>query len=192
MAILQPPTTYKQPFADQIGDDLAPAGTFAATVIDIHDEFNIERPKFQSTETERVDLTAFLFGFRDAQGQPHRIASRPMRISGHEKSALFGFLKSILGRAPEYGWDYGSLKDTKCLVTIEHVQRRDGNGVFPVIAALSPLPAGFGDQPTAKPALPASPASRSAPTAQAAAPAKPTPRAAAVPAVETADSDIPF
>ena len=192
MAVLQPPTTYKKPFADQIGDDLAPAGTFAATVIDIHDEFNVQRPKFQSTETERVDLTSFLFEFRDAQGQPHRIASRQMRISGHEKSALFGFLKCLLGHAPEYCWDYCLLEGQKCLLTIEHVQRRDGNGVFPVIAALSPLPAGFGDQPRAKSALPAATASRPAPTPQAAAPVKPTPRAAPAPALETTDGDIPF
>jgi hypothetical protein len=115
-----------------------------------------------------------------------------MRITGHEKSALFGFLKCLLGHAPEYCWDYCLLEGQKCLLTIEHVQRRDGNGVLPVIAALSPLPAGFGDQPTAKSALPASTASRSTPTSQAAAPAKPTPPPAPAPAVETTDGDIPF
>ncbi|HNQ91188.1 MAG TPA: hypothetical protein PKM73_21450 [Verrucomicrobiota bacterium] len=192
MAILHPPINRPKPFAEQIGDDVPPTGTFVATVIDIQDEFNVERPKYQSTETERVDLTAFLFGFRDAQGRPHRIASRPMRISGHEKSALFSFLKSLLGRAPSFNWDYSTLKGAQCLVTVEHVQRRDGNGVFPVIAALSPLPAAFADQPAAKPAPPTPPASRPAPTPHAAAPPKPTPPPVPAPAVETTDGDIPF
>ncbi|MCC5849951.1 MAG: hypothetical protein JJU29_17835 [Verrucomicrobia bacterium] len=67
-----------------------------------------------------------------------------MKISGHEKSALFGFLKSLLGRAPKMGWDYLELKGHRCLITVEHQQRRDGQGVFAAIASLSPLPQGMG------------------------------------------------
>jgi len=144
MAILNQPVSHNNPFAQVIGDALAPAGTYIATVLDIKDEFGVTRQKFQSTELEKVDLTCFLFGFRDAQGNPHRVASRQMRISGHEKSGLFAFLKGLLGRAPAYGWDYVSLKGAKCLLTIEHIQRRDGSGVFASIAALSPVPAGMG------------------------------------------------
>ena len=120
-----------------------PAGTFVATVLDIKDEFGVKRQKFQSTEIETVDLTCFLFGYRDAQGVPHKVASRQMRISGNEKSALFGFLKRMLGKAPTYGWDYCSLRGHKCLLTVEHVQRRDGSGVFAGIASLSPVPPGW-------------------------------------------------
>ncbi len=111
MALLQQPTSHSNPFAQQIGDaPLAPAGTFVSTVLDIRDEFGVKRTKFQSAEIETVDLTAFLFGSRDAQGVPHKVASRQMKISGNEKSALFGFLKSMLGKAPAYGWDYCSLR----------------------------------------------------------------------------------
>ena len=144
MAIFCEPENTSHPFADQIGGPLAPPGTFLATIIDIKDEFGIQRQKYDSPEMEKVDLTCFLFGFRDADGQPHKVASRRMRISGNEKSALFAFLKSILGRPFEYGRDYMELKGTSCLLTVEHVQRRDGSGVFAGIAALSPLPAGFG------------------------------------------------
>ncbi len=144
MAILQQPTNNGNPFVDSIGDDLAPAGTFVATILDIKDEFGVQRTKFQSTEMEQVDLTCFLFGFRDAQGAEHRVSSKRMRISGNEKSSLFGFLKSLLGRAPQFGWDYCTLKGRQCLLTVEHIQRRDGSGVFAAIAALSPVPAGFG------------------------------------------------
>jgi hypothetical protein len=92
-----------------------------------------------------VDLTTFLFGFRDAQGFEHRVASRRMKISGNEKSSLFAFLKSLLGRAPTFGWDYCELRDAQCLLTVEHIQRRDGTGVFAAIAALSPVPQGMGN-----------------------------------------------
>jgi hypothetical protein len=66
-----------------------------------------------------------------------------MKISGNEKSSLFAFLKSLLGHAPQYGWDYMALKGAQCLVTVEHIQRRDGTGVFAGIAALSPVPQGM-------------------------------------------------
>jgi hypothetical protein len=145
MAILQQPVNSSNPFAEVIGDDLAPAGTFVATVIDIRDEFGVQRQKFQSLEMETVDLTTFLFGFRDAQGYEHRASSRRMKISGNEKSTLFGFLKGVLGRAPQYGWDYMELRGKQCLLPVEHIQRRDGAGVFAGIAALSPVPAGMGE-----------------------------------------------
>lgn len=155
MAVLVQPVVSGNVFAELIGDDLAPAGTYVATVIDIRDEFGVTRPKFQSQEMETVDLTTFLFGFRDAQGFEHRVASRRMKISGNEKSSLFAFLKSLLGRAPQYGWDYLALKGAQCLLTVEHVTKRDGTGVFAAIAALSPVPAGFGAATGAAVAAPA-------------------------------------
>jgi hypothetical protein len=185
MAILKAPTNHSNPFAQAIGDALAPAGTFIATVLDIRDEFGVTRQKFQSPgEVELVDLTCFLFGFRDSQGNAHRVASKQMKISGNEKSALYGFLKSLLGRAPAFGWDYCSLKGEKCLLTIEHVQRRDGSGVFAAVATLSPVPPGF--SPPAVP-IPAAPVQRPASTQ---APASAPPSAA--PSVTTSDDDIPF
>ena len=185
MAVLRQPNSHANPFTEQIGDALAPAGTFVATVIDIRDEFGIQRQRFQSTETEKVDLTCFLFGFRDAQGGPHRIASRMMRISGNEKAALFGFLKNLLGHAPAYGWDYCSVKGQKCLLTVEHVQKRDGSGVFAGIAALSPVPEGFGAPAATKPA--AAPQPRPAPAPPA--PPRPVPAAPIDPLVE---DEVPF
>ena len=144
MAILEKPTANGNIFADQLGDTIAPPGTYVATVLDVSDEFQIQRQKYQSTELETVDLTTFLFCFQDAQGIQHRVASRRMRISGHEKSALFGFLKGLLGHAPEYGWDYCLLKEKQCLLTVDHVHRQDGSGVFARIASLAPLPDGLG------------------------------------------------
>ena len=189
MAVLTQPTDTSNPFIEVIGNDLAPAGTYIATVLDVRDEFGVVRTKFQSTETEKVDLTTFLFGFRDAQGQPHRVASRRMKISGNEKSALFAFLKALLGKAPEYGWDYCTLKGAKCLLTVEHVKRKDGVGVFASIAALSPVPQGL-----VAPAAPA-PVPAPAPVQQPLAPPRPAPAPAPVPAapsIETFVDDVPF
>ncbi|MCL4181131.1 MAG: hypothetical protein KJ072_25725 [Verrucomicrobia bacterium] len=182
MALLQQPTRHRNPFAERIGDALAPVGTFAATVIDIKDEFGVKRTKYQSNEEELVDLACFLFGFRDAQGKPYRVASKQMRISGNEKAALFGFLKNLLGRAPEYGWDYCSLKGHQCQLTVEHVQKRDGSGVFASIASLSPLLPGVATAPvtpppTSQPVTPPAPA-----------PVPPPPLAP----VDEADDEHPF
>ena len=145
MAVLQEQSSKSMnPFIEQIKDDLAPAGTVVATIIDIKDQFGVVRPSFDNPQvTEVVDLTTFLFGFRDQAGQPHRIASKTMRISGNEKSNLFGFLKSALGSAPKYGWDYCELKGKKCLITVAHEAKRNGQGVYPTIAALCPVPAGM-------------------------------------------------
>lgn len=131
-------------FAAEVGDDLAPVGTFIAKFLKCHDEFGVIRAKFeQPAETETVDLTTFLFGFTDAAGVEHRVASKKMRISGHEKSALFALLKSMLGHAPQYGVDYATLAGTQCLLTVEHIEKRNGMGKFASIAAVSPVPAGF-------------------------------------------------
>ena len=140
MAVLEQPVSSSNPFIEEIGDKLAPVGTYSATILNIHDEFGVKRHKFQSEEFEQVDLTCFLFGFRDPSGIEYKVASRTMKISGNVKSTLYGFLKNLLGRAPTYGWDYCALKGTQCLLTVEHVQRRDGNGVFAGIAAMSPMP----------------------------------------------------
>jgi hypothetical protein len=208
MAILQQSVTHSNPFSQQIGDALAPEGTYIATILDIHDEFGVTRQKYQSLETEKVDLTCFLLGFRDAQGQPNKVASRQMKISANEKSALFGFLKSLMGRAPSIGWDYCALKGTKCQLTVEHIQRRDGSGVFASIASLSPLLAGYEHQaqaapqpvptvhPTAPQAaypVPVAPAPGPSPQPPPAASLPPAPAAPAVaPSVTTNDDDVPF
>jgi hypothetical protein len=191
MAVLTQPTDSSNPFIGIIGTDLAPMGTYIATILDIRDEFGVTRQKFQSDELEKVDLACFLLGFRDAQGQPHRVASKRMKISGNEKSALFAFLKSLLGKAPEYGWDYCTLKGSKCLVTVEHVKRRDGVGVFAAIAALSPVPQGLAmPSPSVTPVPVAAPVPL--PT-QAIAVPRPAPVSVpAAPSIETLVDDVPF
>ena len=206
MAILQEQSSKSNnPFLEQVKDDVAPAGTWVATIIDIRDQFGVVRPSFDNPQvTEVVDLTTFLFGFRDQAGQPHRIASKTMRISGNEKSTLFGFLKAAMGCAPKYGWDYCELKGKRCLITVAHEQKRNGQGIYPTIAALCPVPSsfalqsnGYGGQggmagSTGSPqagGVPAAvaPQAAPAPVAPAPAPLAPAPVYAAA-----ADEELPF
>ncbi|HBM16066.1 MAG TPA: hypothetical protein DD381_06975 [Lentisphaeria bacterium] len=164
MATLKPSENNYKPAFEDLSKN-APEGTYAATIVDIKDEFGVLRKKFESEEMEKVDVTTFLFGYRDKAGQAHKVSSRTVKISGNEKSALFLLLKSILGRAPQYGWDYCELKGKKCLITVEHISRKDGS-FYPAISALSPLPEGYGtapapvaapvvEQPKPQPAMPA-------------------------------------
>ena len=179
MAVLPQPKSSSSLF--ELPDELPPRGTFVATCIDIRDVFGVERQKYQSQEMERVDLTAFLFGYRTKDGKPYRVATRAMRISGSDKSSLFAFLKSWLGQAPRHGWDYMELKGKKALITVDHQPSRTKPGVFyAVIASISPLPEGYGDAPQAP--QPAAPAVAAAKPAQ----------GEAGPSVEDAQDEVPF
>ena len=133
---------------------LAPRGTFKARLIDIVDKFGVERRKYDNpSEMEKVNLTQFRFGYRDRAGNPWTIDTRPMKISGNEKSALFAVLKSILGEAPKMNWDYMTLKGTDVLITVDHNEGK--TMTYAAIATISPLPADYGAQP--QPAQPAPP-----------------------------------
>jgi hypothetical protein len=182
MAILKQPTTSGSLF--ELPDELPPRGTFVATCINVRDVFGVERKKYQSEETEKVDLTGFLFGFRAKDGTAHKIASRSFKISGSEKSGLYAFLKAWLGQAPQYGWDFCEMKGAKALVTIDHQPSRTKPGaVYAVIASISPLPEGYGEAPAPQPAAPTPSPAKLAP-----APAAPT----AAPSVADTDDELPF
>lgn len=178
MAILTAQVNNTSRIFDLPADVLPAKGTFVATCIDIKDMFGVERRKFQSEETETVDLTGFLFGYRDKQGNTHKIASKGMKISGNEKSALYLFLKSWLGQAPKMGWDYMELKGSKALLTIDHETRKSGEGQYATIVSISPLPDGM-EQGTAP-----------APAPEKASKAKAAP--APVVVEEEDDDEVPF
>jgi hypothetical protein len=187
MAVLQEQMSKNvNPFAEAVKDDPTPAGTWIATIIDIKDQFGVTRPSYENPQVmEVVDLTTFLFGYRDQAGQPHRIASKTMRISGNEKSNLMGFLKQALGATPKYGWDYCEMKGRKVLLTVAHEPRRSGQGTYPTIASLCPVPAGM------VAGVPAAAPIAEAPIAEAPAPRAPV--AAPVPVAQNVDDEpLPF
>ena len=156
MAILAAPKT-QQVF--DTGTETPPKGTFLAKCIDCRDLFGVERKKFQSEDMEKVDLTAFLFGFRDKAGKQFKIASRQFRISGNEKSSLFAFLKSWLGQPPKMGWDYMEMKGQMALITIDHTPSKRTPGlIYADIVSISPVPEGFQVPQVAPAAVPVAPA----------------------------------
>lgn len=147
-----------------------PAGSFIGTIIECKDEFGVTRPVFDDpSKTETYDRTSFLFGFRDKAGAPHKIATRWMKISGHEKSALYKFLKDLRGKPFAYGQDYnaptaqGGVIGEKALITILHEQRKDGNGIFPTISSAIPVPDMFTQAPPQQAAVEAAPVEQDAP-----------------------------
>lgn len=123
-------------------DELAPAGTYAAVILDIIDLFGVQRPKFQNPqEKETLDVTRFLFGFQGQDGRYYKIQTREMRISGNTKAKLYQFLQGILGTPPKYGWDYCSLVGKSAMITVMHQQgRKDPSKTYAGIASVAPLP----------------------------------------------------
>ncbi len=123
-------------------DELPPAGTFCAVVLDIIDLFGVQRPKFENpAEKETLDVTRFLFGFQGQDGRFYKIQTREMRISGNSKSKLFQFLTGMLGHPPRYGWDYCELRGRPAMITVMHQQgRKDPTKMYAGIASVAPLP----------------------------------------------------
>lgn len=141
MAVLQKPEETAQfGLFDIDRSELPPAGTYPAVILDVRDRMGVERKKYKTEETEVVDLTAFLFGFRTKDGRAWKIDTRPMKISGHSKSALFKFLSSLLGQPPKYGWDYCELKGTKCLLSVVHAVPEGGGEVYAKVDHAAPIP----------------------------------------------------
>ncbi|MDQ8188096.1 hypothetical protein [Pelagicoccus sp. SDUM812002] len=120
--------------------ELAPAGTFVATCLDVLDQFGVERPKFENpNESEKIDVTRFLFGLRGQDGNIYKVQSYEFRISGSPKSNLFKFLTAWLGNPPKYGWDYCELKGQGAMITIAHKQNRDNTRTFASLNSIAPV-----------------------------------------------------
>lgn len=122
-----------------LSDELAPKGTFIAVCIDVEDAFGVQRPKFDDpTQMETVDLTWFYFGYRAKGGNMAVIKSKPFKLSLHEKSALFQFLKSWKGEAPKAGLDTETLRGHGAQITVDHGVSQKGR-TFANIISISPL-----------------------------------------------------
>jgi hypothetical protein len=125
--------------------ELAPKGTYLATIVDIIDTFDVVRPTFEDpTKTEKVNLTTFVFGFKGKDGQLYLITSgnspiSAMRISGNEKAKLYKFLTSLTGEPPKMGWDYAELKGTPAQITVTHKEsKRTPGRMYAIISAQAP------------------------------------------------------
>lgn len=121
--------------------ELAPKGTYLATIVDISDRFGVERPKFEDpTQTEKVDLTIFTFGFKAKDGKLYLVKTRDMKISGNEKSTLYAFLMNLTGEPPRYGWDYCELIGSGAQITVAHREsKRTPGKVYATLGSVAPV-----------------------------------------------------
>ena len=178
MAILQKPKDDEFGFFDINDNERLPeqyrtdGARYPAKILDIVDKHNVQRAKYMKpNETEVVSLTAFLFAVKTPDGRTWKFATLPMRISGHPRATLFKLLAGILGKRPEYGWDYVALKGTKCDIGWEKDFNENTGEEF---LKLKCWP-------------------RSQTPAPAAAPApQPKPVAPVIPIADDEDDDIPF
>ena len=93
-------------------------GTYVAVCLDVVDQYNVERRKYESEETEIVNLTRFIFGVKTKDGSLRKLASKSMKISNHENSALRAFLVSWQGEAPKPGFDTATLIGRPAQITV--------------------------------------------------------------------------
>ena len=135
MATLQAPADNSSGFDIE---SVAPAGDYIATCLDIADEFGVTRRKYQSEETEQIDATRFLFGFKATDGQLYKVQTFEMKISGSPKSALYKFLSSWLGKPPTMGWDYCTLKGKGAVIKVEQVTSQMGKVYNKIVSILPP------------------------------------------------------
>lgn len=135
MAILQQPKTTTRIKLE----GLPPKGVYVATCIDVEDAFGVQRPKFDDPNTlETVDLSWFYFGFKNKAGEMFIVKSRGFKLSLHEKSALFAFLKAWRAEAPTAGFDTESMRGKGAQITIEHSVSSKGR-TFANIGSISPV-----------------------------------------------------
>jgi hypothetical protein len=125
--------------------EMAPRGTYLATIVDIVDTFDVVRAQFEDpSKTETVSLTTFVFGIKGKDGNLYLVTTgnspmTSMKISGNEKSKLYGFLTQLTGEPPKMGWDYAELKGSTAQITITHKEsKRTAGRMYPVISAVAP------------------------------------------------------
>lgn len=139
MAVLKEP----KPSSRIKVEGLPAKGTHVATCIDVEDAFNVVRPTFDDpSKLETVDLTTFYFGFRTKGGELNVIKSKGFKLSLHEKSALFKFLKSWNAEAPRAGFDTATMKGQGAQITVEHGVSSKGR-TFANIVSVTPVMEGL-------------------------------------------------
>lgn len=122
-----------------------PAGTYFAVCVDVVDNYGVERKKYQSEETELVDVTRFVFGVKTKAGALHKIATREMKITGGPKANLTKFLKAWTGENPKPGMDTEELKGKGAQITVTAEESRNGK-TYNNITGIAPVMDGLEDR----------------------------------------------
>ncbi len=118
-------------------ETLAPKGTYSAICIDCMESLEVERNKWQSEETEVVDLLRYLFIVKTKEG-PFLLQSNEMKISAFKEAALAKFIRDWTGDLPAPGFDTLNMVGEPCQLTITHKTSSRGNP-YPAISSIAPL-----------------------------------------------------
>jgi hypothetical protein len=117
-------------------------GSYIAVCLDVEDQFGVERLKFGSdTEKEFIDTTTFYFGLKKGSDF-FVIRSKAFKLSLHEKSALFQFLKQWNNETPKPGFDTVSMTGHPAQITVEHNMSNKGR-IYANISSISPIMEGL-------------------------------------------------
>jgi hypothetical protein len=119
-----------------------PAGTYLAVCVDVIDSYGVDRPKYQSEEMEKVDVTRFVFGVKTKGGALHKLATREMKITGGPKANLTKFLKAWTGENPKPGMDTEELKGKGAQITVTAEESRNGK-TYNNITGIAPVLEGY-------------------------------------------------
>ena len=122
-----------------------PAGTYLAVCVDVIDLYGVDRKKYESEETEKVDVTRFVFGVKAKSGQLHKIATKEMKITGGPKANLTKFIVAWTGKAPTGGWDTAELKGKGAQITVAPQESRNGQ-TYNNIAGVAPVLEDYADK----------------------------------------------
>jgi hypothetical protein len=136
MAILEAPKQFSRIKLE----GLAIKGTFIATCIDVEDRFGVQRKKYESEDMETVNLTRFYFGYKGKDGTPHIVATKPLKLSAHEKSELVKLITAWTTDKPGPGFDTQKMLGKGAQITVAHVEGGRGNGQrFANILSVGPV-----------------------------------------------------
>ena len=117
-----------------------PPGIYDGICVDVEEHLNAERKRWQSTETERVNLLAFTFEVTGKSGAKRSVRSKRMLISSFEGSALFKFVTAWCGQPPESGFDTDSLMGCRANLTLTHAPSTTlPSRVYVRIATIAPV-----------------------------------------------------
>lgn len=120
-----------------------PKGTFLAICLGSDEEYGVKRKKFESEEEEVVDLISFYFGYKIKTGEPFVIRSKRMKLSGHEKSALFQFIAGWLGEKPPANFDTATLEGKAAQITVAHEIAISSGKTYANLKSASPVMEGL-------------------------------------------------
>jgi hypothetical protein len=125
-----------------ISEATVPKGSYVAICLDVEDNFGVERLKYGSeTEKELIDTTTFYFGVKKGSDN-YVIRSKAFKLSLHEKSSLFQFLKAWNNEPPKPGFDTVSMKNQSAQILVEHNMSNKGR-IYANISSVSPIMEGL-------------------------------------------------